>query len=84
MVGLSISYVMQLIGCVTLTIMDTTVVENYMTSVERVMTYTQLESEPGYGTEKRPPNEWPGSGQVSLKDVFLVYYPGGPEILKGT
>ena len=30
-----------------------------MTSVERVMTYTELDSEPGYKQVQRPPENWP-------------------------
>ncbi|KAK3746327.1 hypothetical protein QZH41_008505, partial [Actinostola sp. cb2023] len=55
--------------------------ENYMTSVERVMTYTQIESEPGYDTQAVPPSDWPTSGQLELQDVSLEYYPGAPMVL---
>ena len=34
-------------------------VENYMTSVERVLTYTKLNCEPGYKVERHPPKDWP-------------------------
>ena len=30
-------------------------VENFMTSVERVITYTKLDNEPGYKVKKLPP-----------------------------
>ncbi len=57
-------------------------VENFMTSVERVMTYTNIESEPGYKVEQPPPEHWPGKGNIIFQDVSLVYYPGGPQVLK--
>ena len=57
-------------------------VENLMTSVERVMTYTELESEPGYKLKKFPPENWPSEGNMTFKDVSLIYYPGGPQVLK--
>ena len=57
-------------------------VENYMTSVERVVTYTRIEHEPGYENHNQPPENWPKHGQVKLKDLGLVYYQGGPKILK--
>lgn len=57
-------------------------VENLMTSVERVMTYTSLDSEPGYQIKTRPPINWPDEGKISFRDVVLRYYPGGPQVLK--
>lgn len=57
-------------------------VENLMTSVERVMTYTKLESEPGYKVERFSPDHWPSEGNITFQDVSLIYYPGGPQVLK--
>ena len=57
-------------------------VENFMTSVERVMTYANLESEPGYKTEALPPRNWPRDGHVTFRDVTMTYYEGGPHVLK--
>lgn len=56
--------------------------ENHMTSVERVMTYAQLDPEPGYEITKQTPVGWPGKGSVTFKDVSLCYYQGGPTVLK--
>ena len=57
--------------------------ENYMTSVERVVKYSQIEQEPGYQNQRQPPEHWPQHGQVQIKDLELVYYHGGPKILQG-
>jgi len=57
-------------------------VENFMTSVERVMTYAKLESEPGHKVEQLPPENWPREGNITFQDVSLTYYPGGPQVLK--
>ena len=57
-------------------------VENLMTSVERVMTYTKLDSEPGYKVGRLPPENWPREGNITFQNVSLTYYPGGPQILK--
>ena len=57
-------------------------VENMMTSVERVISYTDLDSEPGYNLQKKPPRDWPAEGRIELKDVSLVYYRGGPTVLR--
>ena len=53
-----------------------------MTSVERVMTYTKLDSEPGYNVNRLPPEHWPHKGSITFQDVTLTYYPGGPQVLK--
>ena len=57
-------------------------VENFMTSVERVMRYTKLDSEPGYKRHRLPPDQWPHAGNITFRDVQLTYYPGGPQVLK--
>ena len=57
-------------------------VENYMTSVERVMWYTALESEPGYSTETCPPESWPQSGNITISKMSLQYTKGGPQVLR--
>ena len=44
-------------------------VDNLMTSVERVMTYTKLDSEPGYKVEKRPPEHWPREGKITFNPL---------------
>ena len=64
------------------TVRRTSDVENYMTSVERVITYTKLDSEPGYKVERLPPEHWPSEGNIIFKDVSLTYYPGGPQVLR--
>ena len=57
-------------------------VENYMTSFERVMSYTKLTSEPGYKVEQLPPENWPREGNVTFQNISLTYYQGGPQVLK--
>ena len=57
-------------------------VENLMTSVGRVMTYTNLESEPGYKLKALPPTRWPRDGHVTFDNVSLTYYEGGPQVLR--
>ena len=57
--------------------------ESYMTSAERVITYTKIQPEPGYQNQSQPPADWPDRGQVKLQNLGLVYYNGGPDVLKG-
>ena len=53
-----------------------------MTSVERVMAYTKLDSEPGYKVDRIPPELWPREGNIIFRNVSLTYYPEGPQALK--
>ena len=57
--------------------------ENHMTSVERVFTYTKIDPEPGYNTETLPPEDWPTAGSLTLHDLSLAYLKGAPATLKG-
>ena len=80
--GLALVYVIQNLSMAQYAVRKTSEVENYMTSVERVMTYTKLDQEPGYEEERTPPKDWPQRGSIVLRDVSLTYYPGGPQVLK--
>lgn len=53
-----------------------------MTSAERIMSYTRIHPEPGYQNQFQPPADWPNEGKIVLQNLGLVYYNGGPEILK--
>ena len=53
-----------------------------MTSVERVMAYTKIDSEIGYSTPALPPGSWPSEGRLDLHNLSLVYFDEGPRILK--
>ena len=55
--------------------------ENYMTSVERVFTYTDIDPEPGYNTEALPLEEWPTTGSLTLRDLSLAYLKSTPATL---
>lgn len=57
--------------------------ENYMTSVERVLTYSELQPEPGYSKSNSfTPKAWPEKGAVTFSKVCLRYYQDGPIVLK--
>lgn len=53
-----------------------------MTSVERVVEYTELKSEAPWETEKRPPPDWPNRGLLTFDHVNFSYSPDGPLVLK--
>ena len=79
--GLSLSFVTEASAFAQYSVRQFGLVENLMTSVERVITYTKLESEPGYQTKALPPKHWPRDGHITLRDVSLTYYEGGPIVL---
>ena len=79
--GLSLSFVTEAFAFAQYSVREFGLVENSMTSVERVITYTKLESEPGYQTKALPPKHWPRDGHITLRDVSLTYYEGGPRVL---
>lgn len=53
-----------------------------MTSVERVVEYTELESEAPWETQKRPPPDWPNRGLITFDKINFSYHPDGPVVLK--
>ncbi|PFX22993.1 Multidrug resistance-associated protein 4 [Stylophora pistillata] len=80
--GLALVNVIQTLSQTQYAVRKTSEVENYMTSVERVMTYTKLDQEPGCEEDRQPPKDWPWCGSIVFRDVSLTYYPGGPQVLK--
>ncbi|CAH3039471.1 unnamed protein product [Pocillopora meandrina] len=77
--GLSLAYLIQTVALTQHAVRKSSDVENFMTSVERVMTYTKLDSEPGYQVDTLPPEHWPREGNITFRDVSITYYPGGPK-----
>lgn len=79
-VGLAISQAMILTGMVQYGIRQAAESLQQMTSVERVLQYTELEQE--CVIEKKPPTTWPAKGEVQFKDMSLRYDPQGAPVLK--
>lgn len=82
--GLLLSYVIQIVGLLSLTIRSMTQVENEMNSVERLHSYAfHLPQEAAYEkSEFKPPPEWPSSGYINFDNVSLRYRPNLPLVLK--
>ena len=78
----ALSYVMEVANSSMYAMRQCAEVENFMTSFERIMAFTNLDSEPGYNTEMLSPINWPYNDHVSFQNVVLRYYPGGPQVLK--
>ncbi|CDQ68929.1 unnamed protein product [Oncorhynchus mykiss] len=81
-VGLVLSYAVTLLGNFQWTIRQSAEMENMMTSVERVVEYTELESEAPWETQKHPPPEWPSQGLITFDRVSFSYSSEGPVVLK--
>ncbi|XP_041637493.1 multidrug resistance-associated protein 4 [Cheilinus undulatus] len=81
-VGLALTYSVTLMGMFQWGVRQSAEVENMMTSVERVVEYTELESEAPWETQKRPPPDWPSKGLVTFDQVSFSYSSDGPVVLK--
>ncbi|EGW32740.1 uncharacterized protein SPAPADRAFT_135872 [Spathaspora passalidarum NRRL Y-27907] len=84
--GLLLSYVIQIVGLLSLTIRSMTQVENEMNSVERVHEYAfNLPQEAPYKVDRPgiPPIDWPCSGYIKFNNVQLRYRPNLPLVLNG-
>ncbi|XP_067113164.1 ATP-binding cassette sub-family C member 4-like [Osmerus mordax] len=81
-VGLALSYAVTLIGMFQWGVRQSAEVENMMTSVERVVEYSELEREATWESEKRPPADWPKNGVIIFDQVNFSYSLDGPVVLK--
>ena len=79
--GLALVYVIETIELLQFTVQQSSDVENQMTSVERVMMYTEIEPEPGYDIDAKPPENWPRDASITFNNASLRYYPRGPRVL---
>lgn len=63
---------------------QTSELENQMTSVERVLEYSNLEQEPPLESlpNKKPTPTWPEKGEINFIKVFLRYCLKDPPVLK--
>ncbi|KAK1128362.1 hypothetical protein K0M31_002826 [Melipona bicolor] len=84
-IGLAITQVTGVIGILQWGMRQTGELENQMTSIERVLEYSNLEEEPFLDStpEKKPPEDWPTKGLVEFKNVRLKYGPKSAYSLNG-
>ncbi|XP_032235067.2 ATP-binding cassette sub-family C member 4 isoform X2 [Nematostella vectensis] len=71
--GLALTYAIQLGGIVQWAVREFTMTQNHMISVQRVLSYTSLPSEPGHESKGTPPRDWPSKGAIRLEDLSLRY-----------
>lgn len=84
MVGLAMSYALQISQALNSIVRQTVELENKIVSVERVLEYASLPSEaPVIIANRRPPSNWPQGGGVSFHNYSARYRPGLDLVLKG-
>jgi len=81
----ALSYIITIQQAFGMSVRQVATLENGMNSVERVIDYAKnLEQEPPHEIpERKPKAPWPAEGRVEIKDVFLKYRPGLPDVLRG-
>jgi len=84
-VGLAITQALGLTGMFQWGMRQSAEMENQMTSVERVIEFSNLESEPPLETDKKddPGKGWPSKGHVTFDKLVMRYGPNDPPVLKG-
>uniref|UniRef100_A0A803LEG2 ABC-type xenobiotic transporter n=1 Tax=Chenopodium quinoa TaxID=63459 RepID=A0A803LEG2_CHEQI len=82
--GLSVTYGLNLNRLLSWTIWNLCNMENKIISVERILQYTCIPSEPPLVMEEnRPDSSWPSFGEVSVQDLQIRYAPHTPLVLRG-
>nr|UOU03341.1 ATP-binding cassette subfamily C4-1-2 [Brachionus rubens] len=82
-IGLLMVYLFQLFDLFQWCVVLSTMVENLMTSIERIVEYTKIPGEPLYKGEKKAPINWPTRGEITFENVSLKYDENLPSVLKG-
>ncbi|KAK6765511.1 hypothetical protein RB195_025428 [Necator americanus] len=70
LVGLSVSYALNITQTLNWAVRMTSELETNIVAVERIKEYTDLTIE-GAHSKQKPPDSWPQSGKIMLKDVCL-------------
>ncbi|XP_046746881.1 ATP-binding cassette sub-family C member 4-like isoform X4 [Diprion similis] len=81
-VGLAISQSLAMSGVAQYGMWQTAEVISQMTSVERILQYTNLPKEGPFTTEKPPAPTWPSDGGLIFKNVTMRYADNKPPVLK--
>uniref|UniRef100_A0A803LEG0 ABC-type xenobiotic transporter n=2 Tax=Chenopodium quinoa TaxID=63459 RepID=A0A803LEG0_CHEQI len=82
--GLSVTYGLDLNRLQSWMIWNLCNMENKIISVERILQYTCIPSEPPLVMEEnRPDSSWPSFGEVNVQDLQIRYAPHMPVVLRG-
>ncbi|XP_047318289.1 ABC transporter C family member 3-like [Impatiens glandulifera] len=82
--GLAVTYGLNLNMLQAWVIWNLCSMENQIISVERILQYTTIPSEPPLVIEESKPNQqWPSEGEVEIRDLQVRYAPHMPFVLRG-
>lgn len=83
-VGLAILTSIGLINICETGMHETAEMENQLTSVERIIEYTKVPSEPPLESDEKntPPHDWPQFGRIEFKSLNFWYDKNGARILR--
>ncbi|KAB0798602.1 hypothetical protein PPYR_09595 [Photinus pyralis] len=81
-VGLLLSQYIGLVGTLQWGMRQWSELENHMTSVERVLEYTKLDTEPERKKFENLPAKWPAFGKIVFSDLSMKYDPEEEFVLK--
>ncbi|XP_031558850.1 multidrug resistance-associated protein 4-like, partial [Actinia tenebrosa] len=81
-VGLCLTYAKMLTGMFQWCTRQSAEVENIMTSVERVIEYSQLEPEAEPSKPLQIPRDWPSNGVISAERLYYSHHKTLPPVLK--
>lgn len=71
--GLVLTQILSITTLIQFVVTTSVDVESLMTSVERVLEYTKLESEPASVSDIRPLSDWPEKGSIKFENVTIKY-----------
>ncbi|CAI9088257.1 OLC1v1022538C1 [Oldenlandia corymbosa var. corymbosa] len=82
--GLAVTYGLNLNMLQAWVVWNICLMENKIISVERILQYMNISSEPPLVIESnRPDNHWPSQGEVDIRDLQVRYAPHMPLVLRG-
>ncbi|XP_023873586.2 ABC transporter C family member 3 isoform X1 [Quercus suber] len=82
--GLAVTYGLNLNMLQAWVIWNICQMENKIISVERILQYTCIPSEPPLVTEENRPDQfWPSQGEIDIRDLQVRYAPHMPLVLRG-
>ncbi|KAI1797261.1 P-loop containing nucleoside triphosphate hydrolase protein [Ganoderma leucocontextum] len=86
-IGLVLTYTTSLTQLCAVVTRQSAEVENYMSSVERILQYSRedviVQEAPHEIPGHKPIPEWPAKGAIEFNDVHMRYRPGLPLVLRG-
>ncbi|KAK6759548.1 hypothetical protein RB195_021245 [Necator americanus] len=81
-VALMLVYAVQLTGFFSWIMRQSAELQNGMVSVERIVQYTELESEHNEVGALEAPKTWPTEGHITISNMYMKYDEGGEYVLK--